>query len=229
MTCWQTVVLPDDSGPKISVIRPRGMPPTPSARSSAIEPVGIESTSCRSREPSFMIAPRPNCFSIARSAASTALPRSAPACSAARSVAPLVGHRHPSVTLLIARCDRGRTNGPDGVRRRSGLVLVSSSTTGFSLRGLRISSTFWGGSDSGDRLGWALLAFGFFLASLPGRSREPIVCASASLTRLSSRPFTRTARRLHPPLIRPARDTQSGTSSGEGPGPDRGSDPGHEV
>ena len=42
MTCWQTVVLPDDSGPKISVIRPRGMPPTPSARSSAIEPVGIE-------------------------------------------------------------------------------------------------------------------------------------------------------------------------------------------
>ena len=38
MTCWQTVVLPDDSGPKISVIRPRGMPPTPSARSSAIEP-----------------------------------------------------------------------------------------------------------------------------------------------------------------------------------------------
>ena len=44
MTCWQTVVLPLDSGPKISVIRPRGIPPTPSARSSAIEPVGIEST-----------------------------------------------------------------------------------------------------------------------------------------------------------------------------------------
>ena len=38
-TCWQTVVLPDDSGPKISVMRPRGMPPTPSARSSAMEPV----------------------------------------------------------------------------------------------------------------------------------------------------------------------------------------------
>jgi hypothetical protein len=44
ITCWQIVVLPDDSGPKISVIRPRGMPPTPRARSSAIEPVGIEST-----------------------------------------------------------------------------------------------------------------------------------------------------------------------------------------
>jgi hypothetical protein len=41
MMCWQTVVLPDDSGPKISVIRPRGMPPTPRARSSAMEPVGM--------------------------------------------------------------------------------------------------------------------------------------------------------------------------------------------
>src|SRR5215218_7309578 len=82
MTCWQTVVLPDDSGPKISVIRPRGMPPTPSARSSAIEPVGIESTDCRSADPSFMIEPRPNCFSIARIAASTARPRSPTALSA---------------------------------------------------------------------------------------------------------------------------------------------------
>ena len=59
MTCWQIVVLPDDSGPKISVIRPRGMPPTPSARSSAIEPVGMKSTACRSTAPSFMIEPRP--------------------------------------------------------------------------------------------------------------------------------------------------------------------------
>ncbi len=33
---------PIDSGPKISVIRPRGMPPTPSARSSATEPVGYD-------------------------------------------------------------------------------------------------------------------------------------------------------------------------------------------
>src|SRR5436190_11644604 len=75
-TCWQSVVLPDDSGPKISVIRPRGMPPTPIARSSAIEPVGMESTACRSEVPSFMIEPRPNCFSIARMAASTARVRS---------------------------------------------------------------------------------------------------------------------------------------------------------
>ena len=77
MTCWQTVVLPDDSGPKISVIRPRGMPPTPSARSSAIDPVGMKSTCWRETAPSFMIEPVPNCFSIERIAASTALPRSA--------------------------------------------------------------------------------------------------------------------------------------------------------
>src|SRR4051812_15128235 len=81
MTCWQTVVLPEDSGPKISVMRPRGMPPTPRARSRAIDPVGIESTDCRSAEPSFMIEPRPNCFSMARIAASTARPRSATALS----------------------------------------------------------------------------------------------------------------------------------------------------
>jgi hypothetical protein len=46
------------------------------ARSSAMEPVGIESTFCFLEEPSFMIEPRPNCFSIARIAASTARVRS---------------------------------------------------------------------------------------------------------------------------------------------------------
>src|SRR6478735_5855196 len=90
MTCWQTVVLPEDSGPKISVIRPRGIPPTPSARSRAIEPVGIESTCCFSDVPSFMIEPRPNCFSIERMAASTALVRSVVARSTVRSGVALV-------------------------------------------------------------------------------------------------------------------------------------------
>src|SRR5689334_13945462 len=97
ITCWQTVVLPDDSGPKISVIRPRGMPPTPSARSSAMEPVGIESTLCRSAEPSFMIEPRPNCFSIARMAASTAFPRSA----TAFSPAPLRSMSLPEIVICV--------------------------------------------------------------------------------------------------------------------------------
>src|SRR3972149_2004971 len=41
--CWHSVVFPDDSGPKISVTRPRGTPPTPSARSSASDPVEIVS------------------------------------------------------------------------------------------------------------------------------------------------------------------------------------------
>src|SRR5687768_13861329 len=83
-TCWHSVVLPDDSGPKISVIRPRGTPPIPVARSSAIEPVGMASTFCRSAEPSFMIEPRPNCFSMLRMAASTARVRSV-ACLSGRS------------------------------------------------------------------------------------------------------------------------------------------------
>ena len=35
------MVLPEPSGPKTSTMRPRGMPPTPSAMSSASEPVGM--------------------------------------------------------------------------------------------------------------------------------------------------------------------------------------------
>src|SRR6266550_177519 len=41
MICSESVVLPEDSGPKISTTRPRGMPPTPRAASTASEPVGI--------------------------------------------------------------------------------------------------------------------------------------------------------------------------------------------
>ena len=41
MTCRAMVVLPEDSGPKISTTRPRGKPPTPSAASNEIEPVEI--------------------------------------------------------------------------------------------------------------------------------------------------------------------------------------------
>ena len=173
MTCWQTVVLPDDSGPKISVIRPRGMPPTPSARSSAIEPVGMVSTWSFSRDPSFMIAPRPNCFSIEARAASTALPRSARDRSAVRSALR---------SSVIAICP-SRSSSDPWDRSPERTVMASAGRSAFlrvvlddrlSLRGLRITSTFRGGSASGDRLGCASLAFGFFLASLPGRSREPI-------------------------------------------------------
>src|SRR6266849_11129148 len=65
IVCSMSVVLPDDSGPKISMTRPRGSPPTPSARSSPREPVGMTGTSVGiSAVPSFIIEPLPNCFSI---------------------------------------------------------------------------------------------------------------------------------------------------------------------
>src|SRR5829696_5616681 len=60
---WLTsVVFPEDSGPKISTIRPRGTPPMPRARSSASEPVGIASTLTVPLSPSRIKAPSPNSF-----------------------------------------------------------------------------------------------------------------------------------------------------------------------
>src|SRR6188768_2532103 len=79
------------------------MPPTPSARSSAIDPVGIVSSTSFSRDPSFMIAPRPNCFSIVASAASTALPRSAVARSALRSSVIAIGPSRSSSVRWAAQ------------------------------------------------------------------------------------------------------------------------------
>src|SRR4029079_16658142 len=53
------------------------MPPMPSARSSAIDPVGIESICmCELASPIFMIAPLPNCRSIWEIASSMARSRS---------------------------------------------------------------------------------------------------------------------------------------------------------
>src|SRR5581483_4705628 len=54
------------------MMRPRGTPPMPSARSSAIDPVGIESTCILATSPSRMIAPLPNWRSIWASAVSRA-------------------------------------------------------------------------------------------------------------------------------------------------------------
>src|SRR5712691_1475907 len=65
IVCSMSVVFPDDSGPKISMTRPRGIPPVPSARSSPSEPDGMTGTSGgASVAPSFMMDPLPNCFSI---------------------------------------------------------------------------------------------------------------------------------------------------------------------
>ena len=63
-TCSATVVLPDDSGPYISTMRPRGTPPMPSARSSVSEPVDIALTSISGFSPMRIIAPLPKFFSI---------------------------------------------------------------------------------------------------------------------------------------------------------------------
>ena len=77
ITCSAMVVLPDDSGPKISLMRPRGKPPTPSAASSEIEPVEITETgTMASFDPSRRIEPLPNCFSIWPNASSKARARS---------------------------------------------------------------------------------------------------------------------------------------------------------
>ena len=222
-TCWQTVVLPDDSGPKISVIRPRGMPPTPSARSSAIEPVGIVSSTSFSRDPSFMIAPRPNCFSIVASAASTALPRSAVFRSAARSsviaICPSRSSSDPVGPLAGADAWRPPVDQPSSA--------ASSSTTCRSLRGLRITSTFCGGSDSGERLGCVVFCLRLLLLFARSVSRAHRF-ASASSSRLPIDP----SRRLLDAFTAtyPARaKAQFGHRSGEGSSPDRSSDPGHEV
>src|ERR1035438_7893127 len=77
MTCSAIVVLPEDSGPKISTTRPRGKPPTPSAASKEIAPVEmIAIGTIASFEPKRMIEPLPNCFSICAKARSIAFVRS---------------------------------------------------------------------------------------------------------------------------------------------------------
>ena len=136
------------------------------------------------------------------------------------------GHRHLSVTLLIRSI--GPLAGADAlappVDQPSS---ASSSTTVRSLRGLRITSTFCGGSDNGDRLGWAGLRLRLLLLFARPISRAHRF-ASASSCRLPIDP----SRRLLGDFTAtyPARaKTQFGHRSGERSGPDRGSDPGHEV
>src|SRR5580692_10733106 len=77
MTWSVMVVLPEDSGPKTSMTRPRGKPPTPRAASKEMEPVEMtEMGPMASLAPSRMTEPFPNCFSSCESAVSMALLRS---------------------------------------------------------------------------------------------------------------------------------------------------------
>src|SRR5206468_1873668 len=73
MACNANVVLPLDSGPNISITRPRGKPPTPSAASNESEPDEMASSAAvLSSPPSRIIEPLPNCFSICDTARSRA-------------------------------------------------------------------------------------------------------------------------------------------------------------
>ena len=68
MMWYSSVVFPELSGPKISTMRPRGIPPMPRAMSSARAPVGTIATSAGGESPIRMMAPLPNCRSICATA-----------------------------------------------------------------------------------------------------------------------------------------------------------------
>ena len=63
-TCKESVVLPDASGPYISITLPLGTPPIPNARSIDNAPVDIAGIFLILSAPSFINEPSPNCFSI---------------------------------------------------------------------------------------------------------------------------------------------------------------------
>ena len=193
------------------MIRPRGMPPTPRARSSAIEPVGIVSSTSFSREPSFMIAPRPNCFSIVARAASTALPRSAVARSAARS-------------SVIAICPSRSSSDPHGPL--AGADPMASAGRSAFLRVVLDDVAFLARlADHLDVLrrfrqrrqtGLGGLRLRLLLGSLGGRSREPIASPPrrpAGYRSILHADFSATS----PPLTRPARARSSVIEAGNVP------------
>src|SRR3954447_12033246 len=102
-----SVVLPEDSGPKTSTMRPRGRPPTPSARSSDSAPVGTaETRTWAASSPIFMIDPAPNWRSICVSAPVSAVSRALAAFSCSLSMGSPTKfwdlHRRSEVGRLLA-------------------------------------------------------------------------------------------------------------------------------
>src|SRR6185436_10000847 len=94
VTCRARVVFPEDSGPKISEMRPRGNPPMPSAASTEMDPVEMVGTACTACAPRRITEPLPNCFSIC--------PRVAPR-ARARSFSSMEVPLDLGGTLIIAR------------------------------------------------------------------------------------------------------------------------------
>ena len=226
-TCWQSVVLPDDSGPKISVIRPRGMPPTPSARSSAMEPVGMASTCCRSGEPSFMIEPRPNCFSMDEDGGVDRLAPLGRYVRSARSALPVIAICPSRSSSDPSDRSPERTSAPP-VDQPS---CASSSDRPFLAR-LDHLDVLRRRPSSGDELRLGRLRLRLLLAS-----RRADLASHRCRLRVVWQP---TESILHAdftaasPVVGvtsgPARKRRSSViEAGEGPGRDRGSDPGHEV
>src|SRR5207249_9571408 len=78
MTCSMSVVLPEDSGPKISTTRPLGKPPPPNARSRPRAPVGMTSIfTCACAAPRRMMLPSPYALVMDEMAASSSRWRAA--------------------------------------------------------------------------------------------------------------------------------------------------------
>ena len=110
-----SVVLPEDSGPKTSTMRPRGTPPMPSARSSESAPVGIAATrTCAPSSPMRMTVPLPNSRSICVSAPWRAAARAFAAFSS--SVALIVSSSLLSIAITYVRGITVRDDA-DGTRR----------------------------------------------------------------------------------------------------------------
>ncbi len=174
MTCWQRVVLPDDSGPKISVIRPRGIPPTPSARSSAIEPVGIDVDLLPLGRAELHDRAARRTASRSRGWRRRPPDRARPAPSRRP---PLRASMSLPVIVILSSLRAARPTRRSGTRSPSARCLSPRRTPArpsAACAGFRMTSTCCGGSDSGASCGWEDLSLGFFLASLWGRSRDPM-------------------------------------------------------
>ena len=237
MTCWQTVVLPDDSGPKISVIRPRGMPPTPSARSRAIEPVGMKSTCCRASRaelhdragPELLLDREDRRVHGLAALRLGALGRAVRP--AGRSPFRSSAGRCPVIAIVVTLLSPQlplRQAVPLASGRGSALVGLSPRPASASAASGSAPPVAAAAPRARTALAGRALSFGFFFASRWGRSREPIDAPPRSRRRLpgrSSRGLLRGFTGAHPARAQ----SKLRHDSWEGSGSNGAPDPGHEV